>query len=144
MDYSNELEWFRVYGEYISENYPHVNNEACEYVDNTLERNNIVPNAEWSKKSFEQFWLAYPKKVGKKQTATQWRKINADNSLFKKIMLALETQKREKELARRDNTWTPEFQDPVRWLRNERWEDQSEEQPKVIYKKPNIKERDER
>ena len=140
---NDELEWFRAYGEFIGKNYPRVNNQACEYAD-SINPSEVIPNAEWTRKSFEQFWLAYPKKVGKKQTATQWKRINADQKLYNKIIQALEKQKQERERKKMANIWTPEFQDPVRWLKNERWEDIFEEEHKVFYKKPNIKERDER
>tara|TARA_Y100000401_G_C8165763_1_gene146629 strand:+ start:190 stop:492 length:303 start_codon:yes stop_codon:yes gene_type:complete len=29
----NELEWYRMYGDFINENYPNVDGEACSYAD---------------------------------------------------------------------------------------------------------------
>jgi hypothetical protein len=76
------------------------------------------------KYAFEDFWQAYNKKVDKKQTLTVWNKLSAEDRI-----LAVEGMDNHK-LGRQPKYW----KDPVRYLRDRRWEDET--QTKTITQKP--------
>jgi hypothetical protein len=76
------------------------------------------------KYAFEDFWQAYNKKVDKKQTLTVWNKLSAEDRI-----LAVEGMGNHK-LGREPKYW----KDPVRYLRDRRWEDET--QTKTITQKP--------
>ena len=66
------------------------------------------------KYSFEDFWLAYDKKVDKKQTLAVWNKLRSGERI-----LAVECMNNHKS-GRERKYW----KDPVRYLRDKRWEDE--------------------
>jgi hypothetical protein len=68
-------------------------------------------------KFFEEFWAAYPKKVAKKPTREQFFKIKPDDELFKQIMKGLIDYKA------CDKVKNGFILDPIRWVRDRRWED---------------------
>ena len=68
-------------------------------------------------KFFEEFWAAYPKKVAKKPTREQFFKIKPDDELFKQIMKGLVDYKA------CDKVKNGFILDPIRWVRDRRWED---------------------
>ena len=76
------------------------------------------------KYSFEDFWIAYDKKVDKKQTLAVWNKLSADDRI-----LAVEGMVNHK-FGRERKYW----KDPVRYLRDRRWEDET--QMKTIKQTP--------
>lgn len=76
------------------------------------------------KYTFEDFWQAYDKKVDKKQTLAVWNKLSAEDRI-----LAVEGMGNHK-LGREPKYW----KDPVRYLRDRRWED--EVQTKTIKQTP--------
>ena len=76
------------------------------------------------KYSFEQFWLEYDKKVDKKQTLAVWNKLSAEDRT-----LAVEGMGNHKS-GRERKYW----KDPVRYLRDKRWEDET--QTKAIKQTP--------
>jgi hypothetical protein len=69
-------------------------------------------------KKFEEFWAAYPKKVAKKPTREQFFKIKPDDELFKQIMKGLIDYKA------CDKVKNGFILDPIRWVRDRRWEDE--------------------
>ena len=76
------------------------------------------------KYAFEDFWLAYDKKVDKKQTLAVWNKLRSGERI-----LAVECMDNHKS-GRERKYW----KDPVRYLRDKRWED--EPQAKTIKQTP--------
>lgn len=76
------------------------------------------------KYAFEDFWLAYDKKVDKKQTLAVWNKLSAEDRI-----LAVEGMGNHKS-GRERKYW----KDPVRYLRDRRWEDET--QTNTIKQKP--------
>jgi hypothetical protein len=88
---------------------PDIRKPATIYIDNT--------NREITYKySFEDFWLAYDKKVDKKQTQAVWNKLSAEDRV-----LAVEGVGNHKS-GRERKYW----KDPVRYLRDRRWEDETQ------------------
>ena len=71
--------------------------------------------------SFEQFWEAYPRKVGKKTAKISWGKIKPDDGLLEKILIAVEKQKKSKQWQQ-----TQFIPNPSTWLNQERWKDEVE------------------
>lgn len=72
--------------------------------------------------AFEEFWRAVPseKKTGKKKALTQWR--NATKKITNDELIHHMHQHVQHHQARNGNCQY--MQDPERWLRNERWEDE--------------------
>jgi hypothetical protein len=73
---------------------------------------------------FEKFWELYPKKTTKKETLDYCTKMQLDGDLDTRILLALEKQSKAKAMIRESGQFTPDFPDPIRWLKKERWEDE--------------------
>ena len=96
---------------------PDIRKPATIYIDNTKKEITY-------KYSFEQFWLEYDKKVDKKQTLTVWNKLSAEDRI-----LAVEGMGNHKS-GRERKYW----KDPVRYLRDRRWEDET--QTKTIKQTP--------
>lgn len=68
-------------------------------------------------KEFDQFWEAYPKKVGKLPAHRAWHKM-IDPPPIQEILKALEVQKKSKQ-------WQEGFiPNPATWLNQERWNDE--------------------
>jgi hypothetical protein len=73
---------------------------------------------------FEQFWAAYPKKVGKGAAYNSWKKINPSNGTFALIINAVQKQKRCDQWEKDNGQFIPH---PQTWLNQSRWEDEPEE-----------------
>ena len=86
---------------------------------------NSKRDTQWLAQSFDMFWKEYPKKTIKKQAREQWFKLNASKELFEEIMLQLDMQKKYKQYLKQQNEFYAQFQDAVRWIRNERWTDET-------------------
>lgn len=67
---------------------------------------------------FDAFWQAYPKKVGKKSCVDWWEKHKPDADLTQTILDAIQAHIR-------GDLWQRGFiKDPIRWLKEERWNDE--------------------
>jgi len=71
---------------------------------------------------FEQFWQAYPNRKGKGAAAKKYEKIDEDT--HKAILLAIDAQKRHRNLAKKTGEFMPEWCMPVTWLNQQRWLDE--------------------
>jgi len=70
---------------------------------------------------FEEFWKAYPKKVGKQDARKAFGKIKPDGVLLEKMVKSLE-------LVKRTDQWQKGFiPDAAKWLHGKRWEDEIRE-----------------
>ena len=74
--------------------------------------------------NFLLFWENYPKKVGKPNAFKQWNKIKPNLEI---VIQALNQQKEHKETLNSENKFCPEWPDPERWIKNKRWEDETQE-----------------
>lgn len=80
----------------------------------------------WSDDAFEQFWAAYPRRVGKLAAKREWDRIRPDAELMEKMSKALEWQ--------REQWDDPQFiPHPRTWLHQGRWDDEPAE---VVVKAP--------
>lgn len=71
--------------------------------------------------NFLSFWNKYPKKVGKPNTFKEWNRIKPD---LKTVLSALKAQIEQKERLLSENKFCPEWPDPERWIKNQRWLDE--------------------
>ena len=79
-----------------------------------------------SSSSFDQFWLVYPRKVGKgeaeKKFATLWDATQNPEELVAKMLSAVEQQKRSPQWQKDGGQYIPH---PTTWLNQKRWEDEA-------------------
>ena len=68
----------------------------------------------------EQFWPAYPKKVGKPAAEKAWARARI-NGEFEAVMAALEAQKQSEQWRRDKGQFIP---NPATWINQRRWEDE--------------------
>jgi len=94
--------------------YPLLKNEHTPAQECSHNKKNKVK--EENKYSFEQFWMAYDKKVDKKQAEAAWNKLHEKDRI-----LAVECMGNHKS-GRERKYW----KDPVRYLRDRRWEDETQ------------------
>lgn len=80
---------------------------------------------------FDRFWLVYPLRVKKKDAKKAWNQLAPSPALVSQILDALtrQAQCRARRLMRRQ--WVPGLPYPAGWLRGERWEDETEEAPRM-------------
>ena len=72
--------------------------------------------------NFDEFWQNYPNRKGKGAAAKKYEKI--DDETHKSILLAIEAQKRYRNLAKKTGEFMPEWCMPVTWLNQQRWLDE--------------------
>ena len=89
-----------------------------ESIKEKKEKNNIYSQ------NFQIFWEKYPNKVGKKSAFKEFEKVKSLKDLMPKILSAIEAQKADKISKKVNGEFAPEFQDPERWIKNERWNDE--------------------
>lgn len=70
---------------------------------------------------FEEFWDAYPRKVGKEAARKAWKKIRPNQSLQRRILDAVEAAKQSKEWQKDNGQYIPH---PATWLNQGRWDDE--------------------
>lgn len=77
-----------------------------------------------AERRFDEFWTAYPKKVGKKAAWSAWNKIKPDTELYDKIMTAIGRARATDQWQRENGRFIP---NPATWLNQGRWDDEYEE-----------------
>lgn len=90
---------------------------------NPESKNPPIPPQGGNAQSFEEFWSAYPKKVGKGYALKSWNKISPGKELTQKILSAVESQKHSQQWKKDDGQFIP---NPATWLNQGRWEDNLE------------------
>ena len=83
---------------------------------------------------FDEFWTAYPKKVGKKAAQTAFEKLKPDETLLGKMLDTLTWQAKSEQWQRNDGQFIP---NPATWLNQGRWDDQPDIQ-QVPEKQPSF------
>lgn len=78
---------------------------------------------------FDQFWMAYPKKVGKKAALQAWNKAK-DKPQVADILQAIDNAKNSAQWTKEDGQFIP---NPSTWLHQGRWADQPLEKKKSLY-----------
>ncbi len=72
---------------------------------------------------FEQFWLAYPRKIGKGDARKSWQKTTKIRPPLSVILESLKNARRSEQWQRDDGRYIPH---PATWLNQERWADEHE------------------
>jgi len=80
---------------------------------------------------FDEFWKAYPKKVGKAAAKKAYTRIKPTKELHAKMLAAIETAKRSDQWTKDNGQFIPH---PTTWLNQGRWDDELEVTPKGGYK----------
>lgn len=70
---------------------------------------------------FDQFWAAYPRKVGKDGAWKAWQKRRPDGALLDQMIAALAWQRRSQAWTKDGGQFIPH---PATWLNQARWEDE--------------------
>lgn len=86
-------------------------------ITNNLITNNLITNIS-DIDHFNQFWEAYPKKVGKESARKSWNKIRPN---LQDVLKALAWQKESKQWFEKGGQFIP---NPATYLNQHRWEDQ--------------------
>ncbi len=73
---------------------------------------------------FEQFYQAYPRKVGKGAAIKAFDKLKPDDKLLKKMLLAIQAQVRYRYAAKRTGEFIADWPHPGTWINGIRWEDE--------------------
>jgi hypothetical protein len=84
------------------------------------------PKKSLLERRFDEFWAAYPKKVGKKAAWNAWKKVKPDTELFDRIMTAIGKARVTEQWTRENGRFIP---NPTTWLNQGRWDDEYEEGP---------------
>lgn len=71
--------------------------------------------------AFDEFWGAYPRKVGKQKAFEKWCIINPDDELKAKILAAVKEHSKSAQWQKDDGIFIPH---PATWLYQRRWEDE--------------------
>lgn len=79
--------------------------------------------------TFEQFWAAYPKKVGKGAAKKSWEKIHPDRELRQRILSAVARDTKTEQWQKAGGQYIPH---PATWLNQERWEDEPNSVPPAL------------
>ena len=72
---------------------------------------------------FEEFWIAYPRKISKKTTERVFNRIKPDEKTFQAILSGLEKYKQTPQWLKDGGQFIPH---PTTWLNQERWKDEIE------------------
>lgn len=82
------------------------------------------PSKTLAERRFDEFWVAYPKKVGKKAAQTSWKKLKPDTELHDKIMTAIGRARVTDQWQKEGGRYIP---NPTTWINQGRWDDEYEE-----------------
>lgn len=81
----------------------------------------VAPAVNIQEKRFNEFWAAYPKKIGKAAAKKSWARVKPTAELHSSIMKAVEAQKRSEQWHRENGRYIP---NPATWLNQGRWDDE--------------------
>ena len=70
---------------------------------------------------FEEFWSAYPKRVGRGAALKAYRRIKVTDDLHRKMLTAIKAAQRSEQWRRDGGQFIP---NPATWLNQERWDDE--------------------
>ena len=82
---------------------------------------------------FEEFWKAYPKKVGKENASRSWDRTKKDRPNLEALLLKIADQKQSEQWRRDAGQYIP---NPATWLNQHRWKDEGVEALPPMKPKP--------
>lgn len=80
---------------------------------------------------FDDFWKAYPRKVGKEAARKVWRRLKPTASLHAKILSSIEKTKNSGQWRQDNGMYIP---NPATWLNQGRWDDEMQPIPRSLSK----------
>lgn len=86
--------------------------------------------------SFDRFWAAYPKKVGKADARKKFEKLVPDESTLSAILSSLEYLKATDQWQRENGKYIP---NPSTWLNQKRWQDEASQSPTTVRSTDNLR-----
>lgn len=86
--------------------------------------------------SFDRFWAAYPKKVGKADARKKFKKLVPDESTLSAILSSLEYLKTTDQWQRENGKY---IQNPSTWLNQKRWQDEASKPPTTVRSTDNLR-----
>lgn len=112
--------------EEVTEELPNVKNSYLDIdieqeLNTELETEKKEPAEAEAPLSFEDFWQAYPRKVGKKPAETAYKKIKPSQKLVTKMIETVEAFKKSKQWQDENGRFIP---NPSTWLNQGRWDDE--------------------
>ena len=87
---------------------------------------------EKKKTDFDKFWDHVEKKTGRKNALTQWNNLGSSRPTTDFLIERLVAQQNYVREMESKGKWVKALQDPERWLKNHRWEDEIPTQKKRI------------
>lgn len=100
----------------------------CKAYENHSEDENINGNDndidnrnEDKKRAFDEFWKAYPRKIGKQEALKVWKRLNPNQDLIYQILDAVDSQKHSEQWLKNNGQFIPH---PTTWLNQGRWDDE--------------------
>ena len=69
---------------------------------------------------FEEFWSAYPKRVGREAAEKKFFELDVSDEQLREMLDAVKRQKRSEQWSRDNGRYIP---NPATWLADRRWED---------------------
>ena len=82
------------------------------------------PSKTLAERRFDEFWAAYPKKVGRKAAQTSWKNKTKPTRAHDKIMTAIGRARVTEQWQKEGGRFIP---NPTTWLNQGRWDDEYEE-----------------
>lgn len=70
---------------------------------------------------FDEFWAAYPRRVGKEDARKKYQRLNPDATLHTQVLAAIDRHKRLPQWLKDNGEYIPH---PTTWLNKRRWEDE--------------------
>jgi hypothetical protein len=110
-----------VTGELLSVKNSYLDIDIEQELNTELETEKKEPAEAEASLSFEDFWQAYPRKVGKKSAETAYKKIKPSQRLFAKMIETIEAFKKSKQWQDENGRFIP---NPSTWLNQGRWDDE--------------------
>ncbi|MDP3704615.1 MAG: hypothetical protein Q8R24_01735 [Legionellaceae bacterium] len=103
--------------------------------DTPLKDNNYI----YFLSQFEKFWSRYPEKKSRQIAWDAFQQLNLDDTLFSKIMQAIDSQIKHREELQVHGVWLPPWKYPANWLKQQCWEDVLDMDKKQETKRATIK-----
>ncbi len=103
---------------------------SCNHIGNRQEEEEEIEIEIEKTTTFDHFWTAYPKKIGKKAALKSWNKAK-DKPTLEAILEQLSRQKKSDQWTKDAGQYIP---NPATWINQGRWDDETNPGPTIISK----------
>ena len=108
---------------------------ACVRPDN--EENDELNDIDIGEDGFDEFWNAYPKKVGKAAALRAWKKIAPSKEIISRMISTIDAFKHSEQWTKESGRYIP---NPTTWLAQGRWDDEILDRGRKRYTSEELKE----